>query len=139
PADLAARDTGGAWRTYCRTAGEADAITPRDVLRRRLPAADGAARRTRRIARRAPDCDRARRFPGNLNLRRFHRGPAQSYPFSAFMRERLYAPPGRAHECPHADLHARARRGEWYLRARIRTGRTCRRVEDRSDPSTPAQ
>jgi hypothetical protein len=53
--------------------------------------------------------------------------------------ERLHAPSARAHERAHADLHARAWRGERSLRPRMRHGRARRGAEYRSGRPAPAQ
>ena len=78
------------------------------VLRRRLSAAHGSARRARCLARRSPLCHRPRRLSGNVHLRGVYGGTAQPNTLPAFMPERLYAPSPGAHERAHADLHARA-------------------------------
>ena len=138
-AHLAACDAGGARRARCQAAGQGDAVAARDVLRRRLSAAHGPARRPRRIARRPPRRHRARRLPGDLHLRGVFGGASQREPVPAFVPERLHAPSHRAHERAHADLHARSWRGERRLRARIRHGRARGGAEHRSRRAAPAQ
>ena len=138
-AHLAARDAGGARRPRGGAAGQADAVAARDVLRRRLPPAHGAARRPRRLARRPPRGHRARGLPGDLHLRGVLGGAPEREPVPAFVPERLHAPSPGTHERAHADLHARPRRGERHLRARIRHGRARGGAEHRPRRAAPAQ
>ena len=138
-AHLAARDAGSTRRPRRRAAGQADAVAARDVLRHRLPSAHGPARRPRRRARRPPRRHPARGLPGELHLRGVLGSTAEREPVPACVPERLHTPPPRTHERAHADLHARPRRGERRLRARIRHGRARGGAEYRPRRAAPAQ
>ena len=83
-----------------------------------------------------PSCTKVtRRPPPTRSFRRRFSTRAGS----CILPERLHAPPSRAHERAHADLHARSWRGERRLRAGNRHGRARRGAEHRPGRAAAAQ
>ena len=75
--------------------------------------------------------DRARRLPGDFDVRGILRGAAEYDAIPLFMPERLYASSPRRHEHPHPDPDARSRRGERQLCPGVCDGRARCRSWDR--------